>query len=368
MIRICIVRFSSIGDILHSSSILSYLTHPELKYKTNITWLTDKQFIPLLSQYRAINQVIGLPLSAIRKKPFYLKFYLDLICEIIKIRKEQFDYVIDVQGLLKSGLATFFLKSKTKLGYSKPEAREGSHWFYHQKINVSHIVNIIEKQLFLISAIKELGQLQKTINQKNINLLHPKIISLPNYEMASINNFFQKNKCNFPILINPWSSVKIKELPIELLIKLCDYIKKVWNVKPFILSGPENYQIITNFIEQGKFNAIRSPLFSIHQLFNFISRFSLYIGTDSGPSYISILSKIPTLLIFGPTNASRQVPSYQNVKILYSNYHCNTRKDIQTSITPYLCLNKNCQNNQCISAFNVKEIIQEAKKILDINN
>ena len=54
-----------------------------------------------------------------------LKLYLKLIQEI---RRERYDYILDLQGLLRSGIITFLAKGGSKLGVA--DGREFSTVFY----------------------------------------------------------------------------------------------------------------------------------------------------------------------------------------------------------------------------------------------
>ena len=55
---------------------------------------------------------------------------------IRKIRQTQFDWVLDLQGLFRSGVLSLCSQAKNKAGRS--DAREGARWFYPLKAKLPH--------------------------------------------------------------------------------------------------------------------------------------------------------------------------------------------------------------------------------------
>ena len=84
-----------------------------------IDWVIKEELTEILSASGFVHQTFHY------KRRGGLKLYLKLIQEI---RREKYDYVLDLQGLLRSGIITFLSKGGTKLGVA--DGREFSTIFY----------------------------------------------------------------------------------------------------------------------------------------------------------------------------------------------------------------------------------------------
>ncbi len=106
-----IVKCSSLGDILQTFPVVSYLKQMQL----HIDWVCEERFAPLLHAHPDIDQVITIRskdwpngLSKLRKT----------------LRKKRYDYLFDLQGNCKSGLVTLLAKAKSKVGFTYKAAPE----------------------------------------------------------------------------------------------------------------------------------------------------------------------------------------------------------------------------------------------------
>ena len=118
--RILFIKPSSLGDILHGLQLAESLRQdlPGL----HISWVAREIFAPLVQACNTVDNVY------VFKRKGGLPGFLKLALEV---RKEKFDWVIDLQGLFRSGLLTFLAKGKRKAGRS--DTREGAGLFYREK-------------------------------------------------------------------------------------------------------------------------------------------------------------------------------------------------------------------------------------------
>lgn len=128
-LKVAIVRLSSLGDIIHSASLLPLLLE-SLKptYAVTLHWYIDKIFSEILEDSPLIDKLIALPLKeAIASRKFYA---LTAIYHTLK--QESYDIVLDLQGLLKSALISKLLSTNKVIGFQT--AKESlATFFYHQK-------------------------------------------------------------------------------------------------------------------------------------------------------------------------------------------------------------------------------------------
>lgn len=114
--RILLVKLSSLGDVIHALPTLEALR--ELYPRAKITWLVEAANAPLLGNHPALDRVFSIPRLRFRENHF-AKAARELFWVARLLRKEQFDLVIDLQGLLKSALWVALARSPRKLGFDR---------------------------------------------------------------------------------------------------------------------------------------------------------------------------------------------------------------------------------------------------------
>ena len=107
--RILIVRLSALGDVVLSSGLI-----PALKARwpeARLSWLVDAPAAPLLAHNPRLDELLVLPLSQWRqlwRTGQRLQAWRAFRTWARDLRAQEFDLVIDPQGLFKSGLCDWF--------------------------------------------------------------------------------------------------------------------------------------------------------------------------------------------------------------------------------------------------------------------
>ena len=121
MTELLIIKPSSLGDIVHGLQLATSLKAQ--REGLRISWIVRDLFAPLVRVCEAVDRVYVFERSG------GTKGFLKLMREV---RKTKFDYVFDLQGLLRTGLMTSRVRAKHKIGRS--DAREWSGIFYNKKV------------------------------------------------------------------------------------------------------------------------------------------------------------------------------------------------------------------------------------------
>src|SRR5882724_11958915 len=135
MTELLIIKPSSLGDIVNALKVATSLKAQVEGLR--ISWVVREIFAPIVRACEAVDHVYVFERSG------GAKGFIRLMKEI---RKKNFDYVFDMQGLLRTGLMTSRVRAKRKVGRS--DAREMSGIFYGEKVPLppdgkrSHAVDI----------------------------------------------------------------------------------------------------------------------------------------------------------------------------------------------------------------------------------
>ena len=145
--KIAIVKLSAMGDIIHAMVVLQYIkeANPHIK----IDWIVEKGFAPLLENNLDIDNILPINLKSIKKNKSAIFSQIKLLK---KYAKNNYDLVIDAQGLLKSAIVSKIVGSRVVgsyiAGFDSDSIRESiASWFYDKKIYIPYEKNVIDRNI-----------------------------------------------------------------------------------------------------------------------------------------------------------------------------------------------------------------------------
>ncbi|MFZ5456393.1 MAG: lipopolysaccharide heptosyltransferase II [Pseudomonadota bacterium] len=120
--RILIVRTSAIGDVVFASPLAAALrrTYPD----AHIAWLLEPGIAPLIADDPCLDAVITWPKAewkALWRAGRQLELWRRVRAFRAQLRSHRFDTVLDLQGLLKSGLLAWLTGAPRRIGLGSKE-------------------------------------------------------------------------------------------------------------------------------------------------------------------------------------------------------------------------------------------------------
>ena len=316
--KIAIVKLTAMGDIIQSAFVVQFIKKhiPDAK----IDWFCEETFSQVLESNPDIT-VKKLDLKSLKKSK------LNLFKEIKKIKsysKENYDLVIDMQGLLKSAITARML-GKTVVGYDKNSARESvASLFYGKSYDIPYHLNTIDRYRLLISKALDIELTKEEVLAKNPYLFyHDKSFSKKPYGVFIIGASW-KSKIYPKELVNK----VIKNLDIEFFV-------------PYSSDEEEKFVDSLDGVKKVKLN--------LDELKALISGAKFVIGNDTGPTYMAWALNIPSVVLFGPVPPDRVYADEKTVLLKSPSY-----------VDPYK-LNK---NDFSIKEIEPEEIVENARKFL----
>lgn len=274
--NIAVIKLSALGDIVHAVVILQFIEKHLPKAK--ITWFADAKFSEILFLCPQISRVVSLPL----KNGEYKKS-LELIASAKQEAK--FDYVIDLQGLLKSA-AVAKLLGKNSYGFDKFSTKEPlTALFYGHKFSCDYAQNIILRNLSL------------TAFALGFSFSEDEILAKQPCFSARQSKFDGSKK---KILIAPFASE-----PSKIYDKFGDVVALLDDPKNEIFvcfNGEKEEKEALNLIKNSNAKTLN---LSLKELVSFISSCDLVIGNDSGVTHIAWAQNRPSITLFGNRPAER---------------------------------------------------------------
>jgi ADP-heptose:LPS heptosyltransferase len=93
---------------------------------------------------------------------------------------------------------------------------------------------------------------------------------------------------------------------------------------------------------------------SLHELAALLSKASLYIGNDSGPTHLAAALGVPCIALFGPGDVERFAPRGNGViRILQQKVHCSP------------CYRTWCSHHTCMRSLTFESVLATAMELLE---
>jgi len=330
--KVAIVKLSAMGDIIHAMVALQYIK--QAKPNIQIDWIVEQGFKQVLENNPHIDNILTVNLKAIKKDK------IALFSEIKKIKsyaKNNYDLVIDAQGLLKSAITSKLL-SKNIAGFSKDSIREGiASYFYNQKVHIEYNANTIDRNTKVMSEPLGIEVSPQMIIDKEAFLFY-------NNENGILKDYLSTERKNIIFIIgSTWES---RNYPKEKFVEIANHLKE--NI--LVAWGGEEEHEKAQWIEKNSPYAKALPKINLNDLKALISQSDLLIGNDTGPTHMAWGLNVPSITIFGPTPINRVYQTSIH-KVIKSNSKVNHYK----------------LNKEDYSIYDIKsqEIINMAEKLLD---
>lgn len=121
MTSILLVRLSSMGDLIHTFPALTDLQqhYPDAR----VDWVSEEGFVQLPQLHPTVETTIPMAWRRWRKHLFSRSTWGEMAAFKRQLQAKHYDWVIDAQGLVKSGLVTLQAKG-LRAGFDRRSARE----------------------------------------------------------------------------------------------------------------------------------------------------------------------------------------------------------------------------------------------------
>jgi heptosyltransferase-1 len=332
--RLLVIKPSSFGDIVQSLPVLAALRRA---WPTSrIDWLVKAEWAELLQNHPLIDELVVLP-GPMKDWPKVLK----------RLRTSSYDMVIDLQGLLRSGLLSLVTGAPIRAGFAN--AREGSPWCYTHRVSIaSDSAHAVERYLELICGL-------------GIATTDGVTFPLPEWKREEqwVNDFLAEQMAPPKpfCVIHPAARWKTKQWPIERYAELADWLIGDRGYGVILVAGPAQADQVSPMTAR-----MRAPVVSLvarttlPQLGALLRHAAFLITNDSGPMHLAAAVGTPVVGIFGPTDPQRVGPYGSGHVVLQKAFDCSR------------CKRNDCvQGLECLKAISVDDVRAAVQQLVRRN-
>lgn len=298
--KILIVKPSSLGDVVHSLPFLSAMKrcYPQAE----IHWVVAKGLEGLLEGHPMIDRLIIIN-KDLWKHLTQAGNTLKEIRELFRqLRHEKYDMVVDLQGLLRSGLITWATHAPLRIGFS--EAREGSRFFYTNKVRGGRGIHAVDRYMKVAA---ELGC-------DVLDIVFP----FPPSDSTGKEAEKLAGPGSYAVLV-PGARWKTKIWPAESFGKVASMLP----LRSVVVGGSADKVIADKVLlnSDGKARSLAGQT-GLRELIAIMRTAEVVITNDSGPMHIAAALNIPVIAIFGPTSPGKTGPYGAGHVVLQSQAAC----------------------------------------------
>lgn len=295
MPRILLVKTSSLGDVIHNLPVVNdILQHaPQAHNDWQIDWIVEESFADIPRLHTGVSNVFTLAFRRWRKQPLSRKTWAEIAAFKQLIQQNQYDTIIDTQGLLKSTLAMRYARG-TKHGYDRHSIREPlASCFYDKTYAISYKQHAVTRNRALCA----------------LSLGYEIPTDAPDYGMPTermaiteMTNATQASDLNSSYMIALHGTSRDSKLwPVEHWVALGKQLA-LQHLNLVLPWASDAEQVRANIISQQVPDSIVLPKLSISELAGVIANAKAAVGVDTGLSHLAAALNIPTIAIYTDTN------------------------------------------------------------------
>lgn len=326
--KILIVKLSAFGDILHTLPALDDLINrPEVN---EIHWLVDSRYTFVTDIFPQQVQVTSVSLKG--KHP--LKSALDVIR---KLRKEKFDAIIDLQGLIKSGAIARAIGSPL-FGFDRKHLPERPNGLFTSPVTFHRDEKHVVQWYRRIAA----GPFLERPNQppeKPFDYTTPKI-SLPETVKSQTKMLLHELNLETDryIVLNMGGGYPTKRLP-DRTWREAAYKALEMDFTPVLIWGSEEERRRARSIAEGNSDISVLPhRLETVPLCGFLGNSHALISADTGLLHLAAALNVQTVSFWGPTQPDTLGPLGDNDTHVIAPVSCTGCR--KRTCNDFICMSK----------------------------
>ena len=283
-----IVKLSSIGDVLHGVpvAVAAKRAFPDVR----IGWVVEGRAADVLAGHPAVDHLFRMPRG-------WLKSPTQVLSLRRQLKSFRADAAIDLQGLLKSGVATWLTSARTRIGHARPASRERA-WLAYTHPVATTLAHVVERNCDLLSPL-------------GVTATMPDF-AMPHWPVSRLRmqHWLQGQRLvTQPAIINPGAGWTSKLWPAERFAAVARGLQRRSGIPSIVVwAGDTERAAAERIVADSLGAAILAPKTTLQDLGELTRLARVFISSDTGPLHLAAAVGTPCVGLFGPVPASRNGP------------------------------------------------------------
>ena len=302
--KFLVIKPSSLGDVACAMPVVALLKrrYPD----ATVDWLVNKEYAGL-ARAAGADRVWEIDRRAWKKVSTWPRALFNYLGVAAKLPFQRYDYTLDLQGLLRSGVFTALSNAKVAIGFA--DGRECSTWFYDRKVVVTR--KLTHAALCNLAVLKELG-----IEDDG---------EWPSFAPCDTESTLKKfglfSRGYF--IAVPTTRWKSKNWVPESIASVGRALSERYGLKGVLVGGEGDRELcesIRNLAPDVFLNLAGQTDWS--QFLALAAEALCAVTPDTGPMHVMAAAGTPMIAVMGPTDPRRHGPYGSKNKVIQSKRRC----------------------------------------------
>jgi lipopolysaccharide heptosyltransferase I len=339
--RVLIVRLSALGDIVHALPVLAAIRrqHPGAQ----VDWLVEEAYAPILELVSGLRRriIVRARESGASERGITFGGTLGYWRAVAFLRRQRYDVVLDLQGLIKSAVWARLSGAARVIGFQRDHVRETqAAALYTEEVIPPLNAHVIHKNLALASVL-------------GVSAATPELPLEPVAAAPTREAIARAGGAGHYIVLNPGAAWPNKRWPADRFGELAASLASRHGLSSIVTWGPSERELADSVLRSSGGAAQLAPPTSIADLAVLLRDSALVVSGDTGPLHIAAAMGAPVVGLYGPTWPERNGP-------------WDLADEVISRATVCVCHHKRrCLRGQpCIDDIAVSEVLDAAERRL----
>jgi len=290
--KILLIKLRALGDVILSTPVIWNLR--QAYPRADIAFLTEGSGAELLRNDPALKEVLIFPRADLDEMQGLSRLGAERRF-IARLRAQKYDWAVDLFGNPRSAWMTLLSGAKTRVGF----AYRFRKWAYTIRVRPQNPQYVVE---FNLDALRALGV---PVTDTRLR------VYLNETDTAFGDGFWSKAGLagDAPVVgLFPGGGWESKRWGLKGFAEVGDALIQEFGAKILLLGGKKEEQDLEQIAGMMKKRPVILPEAALGALAAVTAKLAMWIGNDSGPKYLAVAFGVPTVTIFGPTDAANATP------------------------------------------------------------
>jgi lipopolysaccharide heptosyltransferase I len=333
--RVLIIKPSAIGDVVHALPVLNLVrnTWPD----AHVAWLVTPACAGLLEGHPQLDEVIRFERRRFGQGWKNPSAAVGLFRFARELRAKQFDLVIDLQGLFRSGWLASQTRAPVRIGFSN--AREFAPIFYTHKVRIEDAErHAVERYLAVAEA---LGCGRDPVEFR---------FATSDEIRASVSEMLGGD-APYSVLL-PGTNWATKRWPVAHFAATVTPLQQQFGLRTIVAGSEEDRALAAQI--PGALDLCGQT--NLRQLVALLERAAVVIANDSGPMHIAAALGRPLVTPYGPTSPIRTGPYRRDDTVIRLDIPCSP------------CFSRRCSHQSCLRWLKPESVLEHVRRQLQTSH
>lgn len=344
--RVCIVKPSSLGDVVHALPVLAALRErwPDARF----SWIVNRGLRGLLDGHPHLDEVIPFDRAAFRPSFSGARAFASFLADL---RRRRFDLAIDLQGLFRSGLLAAATRAPVRVGLA--DSREGARFFH------THVVPLPDHDPNADAPLHAVDRMMRVARAFAASRPEdpPRFVTAIRDADRRWAEAILRDVPHPRVVFNPGARWVTKRWPPEHFAELARRAARERGAGLIVVGAPEDRPLADRFL--AAIGADGPPVLDLvartdlKQLAAVAEAADVFVSNDTGPLHLAAAAGIDVLGVYTCTDPRRTGPYGPNAHTVVTSVWCKCS------------LRKTCERMDCMTELQPRRVAPLLDRLLD---